>query len=264
MKTVSEIVESFKFSGGEIQVTLKDNLFESGGRVNLKAHLHSSDAIMELLLTADAYKRIGVTVGTLQVPYLPYARQDRVCASGQALSIAVMANLINSIGAEKVVVFDCHSPVGLALINNVHNISKAAWAADIYGLSSRKKYEIIAPDAGAQKSAYEFAKALPNATGVTCAHKYRDVTTGAITGVAYEGDVTGKHCLIVDDICDGGATFTALSKKLREGGAASVELFVVHGIFSRGLEVFDNLEHIWCVNVFDKELEHSARVSVIH
>ncbi len=224
-------LETFKFPGGEVHVKISQNVHN---HIIMTAILKNSDDIMQMLLTADAIKREGGFVHTLVIPYVPYARQDRVCNRGEAFSLKVMCDLINSIQAKEVIIYDPHSDVTAALINN----------CKVYDLpyleikSILKDKLLICPDAGAEK------RILKLKTPYVMATKVRDVETGEIKSTkvyAKEEEIAGRVCIIVDDICDGGRTFIELAKVLRELGAASVELYVTHGIFSKGFDVFKGL-----------------------
>ena len=104
---------------------------------------------------------------------------------------------------------------------------------------------LVAPDKGAKEKTKKIAEHF-GTPYVTC-DKDRDPATGWINSVIVNGDVKGKHCLITDDICDGGGTFQLTAKALREKGAASVNLYVTHGIFSKGLGIFNGLvDNIFC------------------
>jgi len=221
--------ETSTFPGGEVHVKFQ----RLSLRVNVYANLKSSRDIMELLLLNDAVQRSGTKITKLTIPYFPYARQDRVCNEGEALSVKVMTNLINGMNIEKVVIIDPHSDVTPALLNNVtvieqHSLLKGAAFADKL---------IVCPDAGAEKKIQKQKRPYVMAT------KVRDSRTGEIieTKILDPVRVSGKECLIVDDICDGGRTFIELGKALRKHNAKNVSLFVTHGIFSKGLDVFDGI-----------------------
>jgi ribose-phosphate pyrophosphokinase len=101
---------------------------------------------------------------------------------------------------------------------------------------------IVAPDAGAYKKSYKFAQSVGAAGVITC-NKIRDLKSGKIEGISCEQNVTGKHLLVLDDICDGGRTFIEVANIMDK--ASRVDLAVTHGIFSKGVEVvaskFDNV-----------------------
>jgi ribose-phosphate pyrophosphokinase len=238
-----------KFPGGEIDIKLDPcDTPMIRPDVTIVAHVSSSDLLIGLMLTADAVRRRwpGCAV-RLFIPYLPYARQDRVCNEGEALSLAVVAQMINSINAETVTIVDAHSESAMTGINNCVNVN----ALDYIGkLHLPEGMVLIAPDAGALKKTYQYAKEL-KAAEVIVASKHRDPATGKISHTEIYGDVAGKDVMIFDDICDGGRTFMELSKKLDEKGAAKKTLFVTHGIFSHGYDqMAEHFDMIYSTNSF--------------
>ncbi|QYC52498.1 ribose-phosphate diphosphokinase [Salmonella phage SSBI34] len=259
-------LEFMTFSGGERNVRIgglvveKDGVLEFAGygevdhlsqrkweNYRVTAHIQSSDDIMDLLLLKDAIDRVGNgclrrVYSILHLPYLPYARQDRAMVNGESISVVVMANLINSLGFDAVWIDDPHSDVGPSHIKNAVITPQHELLLDMCNKDDvlSDGTIIVAPDAGAMKKASKLAELadLPLGTG----GKHRDVKTGKITGTTYSGpDVKGKRCLLVDDIADGAATFVFLAEKLKSLGAKQVDLYVTHGIFSKGI---DDLEHI--------------------
>lgn len=242
-----------KFSGGEVHVRLgePDKVAATKEYIMIQASLHTSDLLMELLLVVDAIRRAHPTVRLqLKLPYVPYGRQDRVCAPGEALSVSVFANLINAMEFDKVMIWDPHSDVTPALINNClveHQASMVQAIVDRFDLDN---LVLVAPDAGASKKVIEVAKK----TGFPFvrADKERNPANGEITGTIVHSEHIGdKHFLMVDDICDGGRTFIELAKVLRPLTRGQILLYVTNGIFSKGLSVFDGLiDHIYAAFAF--------------
>lgn len=223
------------FSGGEEHVRI-DSIDRDG--VGILANIKTSRDIMCLLLATDALKRMGAKKVSLTMPYIPYARQDRVCNYGEALSIKVFADLINAQNYDSVAVYDPHSDVSIALFNNLEVIEQHVTARR----HVKEGMIIVSPDAGAMKKCQKLANVTGNQ--LVCAGKIRDTATGEITGTRIYDDgveLFDKDVIIVDDICDGGRTFIELAKVLRDHNVKSVSLYVTHGIFSKGLGVFDGI-----------------------
>lgn len=243
------------FPGGEVQVKLGVPYRSTpSDSYEVFADLRSSDDVMSLMLVSSILRDKFPTAGrrTLVMPYIPYARQDRVCAEGDAFSLKVFAGMINSLGYDFVRVLDPHSDVAPALINNCQVTTAAKLIANFMEL--RRKFAqsdtvLISPDAGSNKKIAEVAKAL-DCYDFIRADKVRNCKNGEITGTkVYTENLNGFNCLIVDDICDGGRTFIELAKALKEKGAEKILLYVTHGIFSKGFEVFDNLiDEFYCAN----------------
>lgn len=248
VNSVKHIPETWKFPAGEVGVrTHFDNNSTKTDLVKISAHLTNSDEIMELLMLTDALKRQYPNAQLeLHLGYIPYGRQDRVCSEGESLSIKVFAALINTQGYSRVVIFDPHSDVTSALLNNCEVITQREIFNKLfaYKISSECRDVIIAPDFGASKKVQSIFKD-GHFREMMVADKVRDPKTGYITDFNFTGDVEGKHCVVVDDILDGGATFNLIGDALVERGAKSLSLVVTHGIFSRGTEritsIYDNV-----------------------
>lgn len=241
------------FSGGEVQVRVMPTGPTPWSNVAvITAHVRSSDDLMALLLATDSLRRQGFDDLRLRLPYLPYARQDRVCAPGEALSLRVMCDLINLQRYSAVEVWDAHSDVAGALLDRCTNRPCTAFIQQT-GLKFSETV-LVAPDAGAIKKVAEVAR-WTGAPYVR-ADKTRDARTGKITGtVVYSEPIGHFDFLIVDDICDGGRTFIELAKALRPLTGGRVMLYVTHGIFSQGTQVFDGLiDRVFVANSFVDDL----------
>lgn len=247
-----------EFSGGEIQFRLKDPNSVKDYNVEIFVNITNSADVMALLMATDALRRAGCGTIDLMMPYIPYARQDRVCAPGEALSLKVFADLINSQNYRSVEVWDAHSDVALALIDRVQHKKQYRFVNPLL-LTSDHDY-LVSPDAGSLKKIYEISGGVP----VIRADKTRDPETGAITGTSVYCDVLGnKNVLIVDDICDGGRTFIELARVLKGKTYGNIDLYVTHGIFSKGLDVFEGLvDTIYCPNVFPNVPDHKLLVRI--
>lgn len=166
----------------------------------------------------------------LTMPYLPYGRQDKRTDNHSTFGLTAFARLINVLGFCEVEVLDAHNNARAHRIKNLTDRSPRNFISDAYRES--KSNLILFPDEGANKrySAYKIGPGI-------YAEKRRDQATGAIIGASVPRPVKGKRVLIVDDICDGGATFVLMAAILKKGGAKSVSLYVTHGIFSKGTGV---------------------------
>jgi ribose-phosphate pyrophosphokinase len=259
------------FSGGEehVNVVLPSPAIVSSS-VEILARIDSSSELMRLLLVTDALKRLGIKTIELVLPYIPYARQDRVCNLGDSFSLKIFANLINAQGYSRVHVTDAHSTVATALLDNVVERAQSTFA---FPLASRLRIlglanysYIVAPDAGASKKAVDFARGynLSSKIDILQALKVRDPATGNITKTELLSDnLDGADCLIVDDVADGAASFLNLAAILKERGAGKIGLFVTHGIFSRGLDIVFNsgISDVFTTDSFEQK---DPRVQIIH
>ncbi|MGI5308710.1 ribose-phosphate diphosphokinase [Rheinheimera sp. WS51] len=224
----------FCFGGGENHICLTT---EPKQQVRVLFHYQGDESLIQLLLLTDALKRAGATCIELLVPYFPGARQDRVCNPGEALSVKVYASLINSQNYSSVSVFDPHSDVTAALLNQVKVVKNHAFIQQVLTnqlqnnpLLNNQSGDItlVSPDAGANKKIFELSATL-GGLPIIRADKVRDVTNGKIIATeVYADDLSGKTCVIVDDICAGGRTFIELAKKLKAKGAERIVLIVSH------------------------------------
>lgn len=269
--------EQFTFNGGEESVKLSLQCHEKGDAV-IKAILKSSTDVMRLLLITDALRQwsSGIKID-LWMPYIPYARQDRVCDRGEALSMKVFANLINSQNYHEVWTLDAHSDVAVALINNIRHSTMIEWLMfegdedtiqykdELLEKIRTRKVTIVSPDAGALKKCFKISQYLGGELDLISADKIRDPKTGQIvrTEVNCPVNLKGRDMLIPDDICDGGRTFIELAKVLKARNAGKIYLAITHGIFSNGFEVFEGLiDKIYTTNSF-YEGEPSDLVKVV-
>lgn len=259
MKINLDEVNFVHLSGGEVHLNAKDFHAAIEGAVKrsddevitLWSPLRNPTDIMELLIFTDAIRRSDYRDYELNViiPYVPYARQDRVANVGESLTSKVFADIINAQKYHAVIVFEAHSDVILALLDNVYNAQMDLDFQDVH-----EDAIIVAPDAGAYK---KLRKRFPDRP-MLYAVKSRDTKTGKLTKMTLISDgipptaITDKKLVVVDDICDGGATFNLLAESLREQGYDNdLELVVTHGIFSKGFdELKKNYKHIYTTNSF--------------
>lgn len=230
--------EHFFFGGGEQHVKLNQQDIVDTCSATIWLHYSQDSEIWKLALIVDALRRVNVNILHLKIPYFPAARQDRVCVDGEPLTVKVFADFINSMNFEKVTIFDPHSEVTPALINNVEVIDNTEFVCKVLGEmnyrgSDSTKSVLISPDAGSNKKVANVAKYIyktcMSVIPVVRADKLRDVATGQIIETTvYVDDLTGKDCYIIDDICSKGGTFCALAKVLKDKGASKVYLVVSH------------------------------------
>ena len=173
---------------------------------------------------------------TLHIDCLPYARQDKDVSNTSTFALHSFAKLLNAMEFDSIRIMDPHSNVATKLIFNAHAIYPFKQVIDI--IDALGVTTVIYPDHGAEFKYTSFYGGFDNRyPKVLIGEKERDQQTGHILKYELSGDPSGQICLMVDDLCDGGATFILLAKELLSKGAKEVHLFVSHGIFSRGLGV---------------------------
>jgi ribose-phosphate pyrophosphokinase len=230
--------EHFFFGGGEQHIKFDDEDLVNTFNATIWLHYAQDSEIWKLALIVDAFRRAGPhRPMRLNIPYFPAARQDRVCVAGEPLTVKVFADFINAMKFNRVTIFDPHSDVTAALLDNVKVVDNTKFVGAILGemnaLNKTGKTVLVSPDAGSNKKVANVAKYLHNISGqevaVVRADKLRNVATGEIIETTvYADDLTGKECYIIDDICAKGGTFCALAKVLKAKGASKVYLVVSH------------------------------------
>lgn len=247
----NKAIKCFNFSGGECHVQIDHIIISELTRID--AYVYSADDIMGLIMTVDAVRQIyASTLIDLYIPYLPYARQDRVCNPGEAFGALVMADLINRLECNHVYVMDPHSSVSVQALSQCVVIEQAQIIKEsvLSDFIMNKKLALVSPDKGARIKTKKVADTLLIKDIFYCS-KVRDSATGKITHSSVDGIVHGRDLIILDDICDGGRTFTELAKILKAQGAKELYLYVTHGIFSKGLEILrQDFKHVFCYHTF--------------
>ena len=251
------------WKGGEEHILLTGNL---GPAVMIVGRINNSSELMRVFLAHDALTKMDIKDIRLFMPYLPYARQDKIMNIGESFSSKVFARLLNTCNFQKVYILDPHSDVGPALVENVKilhdayiefvklSFNKFLLGRDIV-IDDNSLEEtspcVICPDSGAYKKIFKTCKEIGFKGNVVVCNKVRNLATGEIINLEVNGDVSGKDCIIIDDICDGGRTFAEIGEKLKSRGAKTVCLIVTHGIFSYGEEQLKpHIDHIWSTNSF--------------
>lgn len=269
--------KTFSFPVGELQVTVKPRPFTTAEKVHVTFIFTSNLDVLELLLFCEATTRHGFTLGNLTMPYVPFSRQDRCNNPGESFSLKVFCDLINNLKFEQVLIQDPHSDVTPALLNNCHVTPQ--WdllAIPVLQHTGTAHFYLVAPDAGALKKTHKLAQQLntPRFLGVIESSKIRDTKTGEITGTvvhapgnplwgsgldssAFRGEQDFPIVYVIpDDICDGGRTFIELAKELRSLGALQVHLYVTHGFYTKGKQVFDGIiDEVYAVNDYSERFK---------
>lgn len=256
--------QSFIFSGGEPHIKIKPD-FDVSEIVTITHRINSFNDFGLLLLAVDALKRMDVKLINVFIPYFPAARQDRVMIAGEPLSVKVYADILNSLKLNKITVFDAHSEVTSALLDNCEVIPNHDFIAQVLKKIGND-VKLISPDGGALKKIYKVSEYLGGIDVVECS-KSRDVKTGKLSGFkVYDDNLQGIDCLIVDDICDGGGTFIGLAEELKKKNAGKLYLAVSHGIFNKGFESMKAFEKIFTTDSFkefDEEIVEVLKLKIL-
>jgi ribose-phosphate pyrophosphokinase len=264
-----------KFPDGQQSITLlNSHHFWTLKNETIKIHSHlNSFADLELIICAKkVLDNLGTPQVILHVPYFLGARSDRRFEEGTVHYLKeVICPIINSLKFDAVVVLDPHSDVLEACLDNMvkidnHLIVKSALTAIDNKNDARDRICLVSPDAGAYKKIFDVAKKFEIDKVIT-ATKVRDLKTGKIlhTEVPTPDMHNDIKYVIVDDICDGGRTFTEIAKAIKAvRPTAKVYLIVTHGIFSAGEKPLkEYFEHVYTTNsVKEGESDFVTRYNV--
>ena len=232
-----------KFADGEIFVKINENIRGEDLFIIQSTSPPANDHLIELLVTIDAAKRASAKRITVVIPYFGYARQDRKDEGRTAISAKLVANLITTAGAKRVLTVDLHAGQiqGFFDIPLDNLFSVGPIIEDIKKIFSPvNNLTIVSPDVGGVVRARAFAKRL-NA-GLVIVDKRRE-KAGESEVMNVIGDVKNRTCLLLDDIADSAGTLCNAAKALKEQGAKEVFSYVVHGVLSKNaVEKIENSE----------------------
>ncbi|EEP60162.1 ribose-phosphate diphosphokinase [Sulfurihydrogenibium yellowstonense] len=219
-----------RFSDGEIRVQINENVRGADVFVIQSLTHPTNDSIMELLLLLDALKRSSAHRITAVIPYYAYARQDRKDKPRVPISAKLLADLIQTAGAHRVLTVDLHSAQIQGFFNiPVDNIFALPVIYEYLKAKNIEDLVIVSPDAGG----VERARMLQNRLGGNLAIIYKKrPAPNVVETLDVIGDVSGKNAVIIDDIIDTAGTIVAAADMLISKGAKSVIAACTHPVFS--------------------------------
>ena len=230
-----------RFSDGEILVEIKENIRGKDVFLVNSTCMPVNESLMEMLIMIDTAKRSSARRISAVMPYYGYARQDRKSASRTPITAKLVANLLTTAGADRILTMDLHAGQiqGFFDIPVDDLTSRIVFAKDI------KQTIGIIDDPQVQQTGTVFVS--PDAGGVVRARKFAEMFFGDVAivdkrrpkaGVAEVmnliGDVDKKHAILVDDIVDSGGTLCNAAKAIMDAGALSVRAYITHGVLSNG------------------------------
>jgi len=221
-----------RFNDQEIFVEVYENVRGEDMFIIQSTSNPANDNLMELLIISDALRRSSASRITAVIPYFGYARQDRRTKARTPISAKLVANLITEAGIERVLTMDLHAAQIQGFFDiPVDNLyGSPIFAMDIaHQFEDLSKVMVISPDVGGVARARELAKR--HDLDLAIVDKRRNVP-GEVAEMNVIGDVTGRTCLIVDDICDTAGTLCKAAETLLEKGAAEVHAYITHGVLS--------------------------------
>jgi len=230
-----------RFSDGEFNFQIDENV--RGGDVFIVQPTGPpTDAhLMELLVMLDAFRRSSAERITAVVPYYGYARSDKKDRPRVPISAKLVANLITVAGADRLLTIDLHAAQIQGFFDiPVDHLYAAPVIIGYYQDNLLPNLTVVAPDTGGAERARAYAKRL-DAELALCDKRREKANVAEVMNVV--GDVRGRCCLIVDDMCDTGGSLTKVAKALKEAGAERIHACFTHPVFSgRAVEQLDNAE----------------------
>jgi ribose-phosphate pyrophosphokinase len=222
-----------RFSDMEIFVEIDENVRGEDVFVIQSTSYPANDNLMELLVALDALKRGSARRTTAVIPYFGYARQDRKSGPRTPISAKLVANLITSAGADRVLTLDLHAGQiqGFFDIPTDNLYAAPVFAKDILERSNGDEMTIISPDVGGVLRARAIAKRLDAELAIIDKRRER---AGVSEVMHIIGDVEGRRCIILDDIVDSAGTLCNAAVALMDAGAKSVCAYITHGVLSGG------------------------------
>lgn len=221
-----------RFSDGEVQVEIQENVRGKDVFVVQPTSLPTNDHIMELLIIVDALRRSSAERITTVIPYFGYSRQDRRVRSIRVpISAKVIANLLSSVGTNRVLTVDLHADQIQGFFDiPVDNIyASPVMLGDIY----KRKHSnliVVSPDVGGVVRARALAKRLDDADLAIIDKRRPKANQAEVMHII--GDVEGKDCFIIDDLVDTAGTLCQAASALKEHGANTVQAYATHPVLS--------------------------------
>lgn len=220
-----------KFADKEVFVEIKENVRGEDIFVVQSTSYPANDNIMELLIAIDALRRASAKRITAVIPYFGYARQDRKAAPRTPISAKLVANLITSAGADRVLTIDLHA----AQIQGFFDIPlDNLYAAPVFVRHIKQNFDlanlvVVSPDVGGLVRARAIAEKIGAELAIVDKRRPR---AGVSEVMNIIGEVENKNCVIVDDMVDSGGTLCNAAQALINKGALSVSAYITHGVLS--------------------------------
>ncbi len=257
-------VELKKFNNGETYARFLENI--RGRDVFIVQSLHGkiNDYLVELLIMLDAAKRASAARVTPVIPHYAYARQDWKAASREPITAKLVADLLSTAGADRVITLDLHSEQ----IQGFFDIPVDVLTSQMKFIRLVKKLRlpkpvVLAPDAGSAKKATKAARLLGVEAAIV---NKRRPKPGVAEVLNLIGDVKGKDCVMFEDMIDTGGTICAAAEAVKKAGASSVLVCAGHGIFSdAALQKIDEsaIDRVIVTNSIPQEGKKSKKLQVM-
>jgi ribose-phosphate pyrophosphokinase len=222
-----------RFSDMEVFVEIDENVRGEDVFLIQSTSYPTNDNLMELLVGMDALKRASARRITAVIPYYGYARQDRKSGPRTPISAKLVANIITSAGANRVLTIDLHAGQiqGFFDIPTDNLFAAPLFTRDIIDRGNSEPLTIVSPDVGGVVRARAIAKPLDADLAIIDKRRER---AGVSEVMHIIGDVKDRRCVLVDDIVDSAGTLCNAAAALMDAGATAVSAYVTHGVLSGG------------------------------
>jgi ribose-phosphate pyrophosphokinase len=219
-----------RFSDGEFNFQIGENVRGSDVFIIQSTCPPTDQNLMELLVMLDTFGRASAERVTAVVPYFGYARSDKKDRPRVPIAAKLVSNLITTAGADRVLTIDLHASQIQGFFDiPVDHLYAAPIIVDYFAKNPVDDLVVVAPDTGGAERARAYAKRL-DAGLALCDKRREKANVAEVMNVV--GDVDGKNCIIVDDMCDTGGTITKVAAALKESGANSVVACFTHAVLS--------------------------------
>ena len=222
-----------RFSDGEIAVSILESVRGSDVYVIQSTCAPVNDNLMELLIMIDAFKRASAARITAVIPYFGYARQDRKARARDPISAKLVADLIVTAGANRILTMDLHAPQIQGFFNiPVDHLLGVPLLAPYFREKAKQtgeEFVIVSPDAGSAKRARNFGTRLDVPIAII---DKRRAKANVSEVMHIMGNVEGKSCVLVDDMIDTAGTICNAAKAIKDAGATHVYACATHGVLS--------------------------------
>jgi len=220
-----------RFADEEVFIEIQENVRGEDVFIIQSTSYPANDHIMELLIATDALVRSSARRITAVVPYFGYARQDRKTSARTPISAKLVANLVTKAGADRVLTCDLHAGQiqGFFDIPTDNLFAAPVIEKDIRDTLNGERLMIVSPDVGGVVRARHLASRLDADLAIVDKRRER---AGESEVMNIIGDVSGRTCLLVDDIVDSGGTLCNAAEALLNNGATEVHSYITHGVLS--------------------------------
>ena len=252
-----------RFSDGEFNFQIGENVRGTDVFIVQPTCPPTDQNLMELLIMLDAFRRSSAERITAVIPYFGYARSDKKDRPRVPISAKLVSNLITVAGADRLLAMDLHAAQIQGFFDiPVDHLYAAPVFIGYYQEHSLPNLTVVAPDTGGAERARAYAKRL-DAELALCDKRREKANVAEVMNVV--GDVRGKSCLIVDDMCDTGGSLTKVARALKDAGAERIHACFTHPVFSgKAVELLaeSDIEKIIVTNTIPLS-EHACQLDKI-